>query len=168
MKQEDLDEILMHYTYNPKDGKVRVNKSSRILTVSEDSGSVSIYLPVSKKVKKINLTKLCWCIFHAKTDLPAGTKLLHKNLNTNNNRMLNLALVPAEDFLAIKNAVDNLVSSLKMQQHPYDQYSYVVKYKEAGILKTEVVEDVVSAKKRFAELQLKYAKLAGKYCNLEI
>lgn len=168
MTKEELAEILRTYKYDPKTGKLQVVKSQRIVLQPEDSASVSIYLPKSKKVKKINLSKLCWLIFNNTTEIPKGFKILHKNLNTSDNRALNLVLVPASEYATIRNAVDNLVSSLKMTTHPYDQYSYVLKYKDEGVLRTEVLHDVVPAKKRFAELQLRYAKIAGKYCNLDI
>lgn len=167
MQEHELQEIQRNYTYDIKTGFVQVNRSGRKLQVTEDTSSVSIYLPESKKIKKINLSKLCWCIFHGKTELPEGVKILHKNLNLDDNRINNLVLVKKEDFHTVKNAVENLVSILKLSQHPYDQYSYIIRYRDNGVLKTEVILDVVPAKKRFAELQLKFAKIAGKYCTLD-
>jgi CRISPR/Cas system CMR-associated protein Cmr5 small subunit len=167
MQQDELEEIQRNYTYDLKTGLVHVNRSGRKLVVTEDTSSVSFYLPERKKIKKMNLSKLCWCMFHNKTDLPEGVKILHKNLQTDDNRMQNLVLVKSEDYHIVKEAVENLVSFLKLNQHPYDQYSYVIKYREGSKIKTEVVLDVVSAKKRFAELQLKFAKIAGKYCTVD-
>lgn len=166
MKETELEEILRFYEYDSRTGEVHNKKTGRLLMCIEEEPSVSVYLSDSKKLKKILLPKLCWHMGTAKANFPEKHKILHKNLDFSDNRLSNLVLIPSGAYSEVKAALDNLQIHLKLSQHPYDQYNYVVKWRDAGVLKTETYEDVTAAKNRYSFLQLKFAKIVGKYCNL--
>lgn len=90
--------------------------------------------------------------------------VLHKNLDENDYRYINLKLISKKVYSTIKEAHRNLSGLLKLQPHPKDVFSYVLTWKENSKDKTLVVQDVVIAKRLYTKLQLKYAKILNKYC----
>lgn len=90
--------------------------------------------------------------------------ILHKNLNENDYRYINLKLISKKTYSIIKEAHRNLSGFLKIQPHSKDVFSYVLSWKENSKDKILVVQDIVIAKKLYTKLQLKYAKILNKYC----
>ena len=90
--------------------------------------------------------------------------VLHRNLDENDYRCINLKLINKSTYNSIKEAYRNLSGALKMQPHAKDVFSYVLAWKENSKDKILVVQDIVIAKRLFTKLQLKYAKILNKYC----
>lgn len=90
--------------------------------------------------------------------------VLHKNLNENDYRYMNLRLISKKIYNTIKEAHRNLSGILKLQPHNKDVFSYVLSWKENSKDKILVVQDIVVAKRLYNKLQLKYAKILNKYC----
>jgi hypothetical protein len=90
--------------------------------------------------------------------------ILHKNLNENDYRYINLKLISKKTYNVIKEAHRNLSGALKLQPHTKDVFSYVLTWKENSKDKILVVQDVVIAKRLYSKLQLKYAKVLNRFC----
>lgn len=159
-EQERLQSIVQ---YNPESGKIYNKKSGREYSISEDNGAITIYDPLMKKRIKIRPDKLIWILLYGKPP-DSDKRILHRNLNQNDNRLVNLLLVPRRVYNQISEASRNLSGALKLLPHPEDQYSYVLTYKDSGVEHNEIIEDIVVARKKLLKLQLKYAKLLSKYC----
>jgi hypothetical protein len=102
-----------------------------------------------------------------KTDIPDDKVVLHKNLDKTDFRLINLCLVTHDVFNKISEAHRNITSELKLVPHKTDQFSYVVHWVENNQRKTRLIHDIVPAKKLFLKLQLKFAKILGKYLVLD-
>jgi hypothetical protein len=96
--------------------------------------------------------------------LPEGKVVLHKNLDFMDFRLNNLALVSKQEFLTVKEANRNMCGALKLVPHPTDAFCYTVVWQENGRKMTMFVHDIVTAKREFRKLQLKFAKIMNTYC----
>lgn len=94
-------------------------------------------------------------------------KVLHKNLDTTDNRAINLAVVSRGVFNKINEAVRNLDSGIRLVSHPTDQLSYILLWYEGGVERSRVVQDIVVAKRLKTRLQLRFSKFLTKYCIFE-
>jgi hypothetical protein len=90
--------------------------------------------------------------------------VLHRNLNEDDYRYINLKLLPKNIYNIIKEAHRNLSGALKLQPHSKDMFSYLLIWKENSKDKVRVVQDVVIAKILYSRIQLKYAKILNRYC----
>lgn len=159
MTPERLRQIL---DYCPQSGKITNKKSKRTLQGDHD-GLVIIFDSQSKRSIKMKLDRVAYAL--AFGVFPKEDKrVLHKNLNPEDNRLNNLSLVSRSLFLQIKEAHKNLSSGIKLLQHPADQFAYVVHWYEDGAERTKVLQDVVPAREFHLKLQLKYSKILTKYC----
>ena len=159
LSPERLREIL---DYNQVTGVVSVRKSKRPLFASTD-GSASFTDPQAKKLVKMKLDKIAYVLAYGKYPR-RDQRILHRNLNEDDNSLVNLMLVHRNAFLQIKEAHRNLTSALKMKLSEHDQMSYVVTWTDNGAVMTRVVDDIVPARKLMLKLQLKFSKILGKYC----
>lgn len=150
-------------SYDPATGIVRMKRNNRPV-YADYEGMVSIWISSQKKLLKIRLDKLCYYL--AYTKLPNKfERLLHKNLDENDNSLKNLAVVPRDKFLEIKEAILNLESLLKIIPHKYDQYMYVVQYKQGKKFDKILCNDIIAAQEEERKLRLMFIKLITKYCN---
>lgn len=117
---------------------------------------------VDKKRYKQKANKIAYELGNA-TDIPEGYVVLHKNLDKTDYRLCNLALVTQEVMNKISEAHRNLTSELKLVPHKSDQFVYVVKWIENNQKKQKLVHDIVTAKKLLVRLQLRFAKVLGRY-----
>ena len=90
--------------------------------------------------------------------------VLHKNLDYEDFRLINLQLVSRDVLKQVKEAHRNLSGALQMKPHANNAFCYVLQWKEEGRVKTMLCEDIVVAKREYLKLKLKYAKLLSKYC----
>lgn len=157
---EKLKEILI---YDPVQGQLKFKKNSKVC-VPDMEGFVTIYSsdfkPASKKYK---LDKLIWYFIHG-TQLGKDERILHRNLDKNDNSLTNLALVSRIEYLEITNAYRNLEGGIRFVQHPMDQYCFRVYWYEGSSERSKVVQDVVTAKRLELKLRFKYMKIITKYC----
>jgi len=149
--------------YDPENGYffvVHANGSIRRIFPDEEG-----YVMFHKKSTryKIRASRVAYELGNA-TEVPEGKVVLHRNLDTNDYRLRNLAVVPKEVHKKIKEAHMNLSGFLRIQPHQSDAFCYVVHYREDSRNKFFVLQDIVVAKQTFLRLQLKYAKLLNKYC----
>ena len=158
-----LNELL---TYNPKNGEVRVRKSNKLLQADHD-GLVYVFDSQSQpKSVKYKLDKLAF--YFLTGEFPSeNQKVLHKNLDTTDNRATNLAVVSRGVFNKINEAVRNLDYGIRLVSHPTDQLSYILLWFEGGIERSRVVQDIVVAKRLKTRLQLRFSKFLTKYCIFE-
>lgn len=157
---ERLRELLV---YDPLSGSVSIRRNGRVLLPDHD-GIVTVFDRTAKtKIKKYKLERLAF--FLAFGNFPReDQRVLHKNLDTEDNRITNLSLVSRSVFKQIKEARKNLIGGIKIVPHVTDQFSYVLHWFEDGSEKTKTIQDIVVARKQLLRLQLKYSKILTKYC----
>lgn len=158
---ERLRELLV---YDPLSGSICVRKSNRLL-VSDALGQVVVFDGRARrqKSKKYMLDRLS--AFFAFGKFPtADQKVLHKNLDTADNRLCNIVIVSKGVYRSVKEAWKNLDGGIRLVPHPVDQFSYVLYWFENGKERFKVIYDVVMARRQQIKLQLKYSKILTKYC----
>jgi hypothetical protein len=162
MKPERLKQIL---TYDPLSGSIYTLKNKRKLIADHD-GLVVVFDPVEKKSYKLKLDRIA-CMLAFGVAVSDNKRVLHRDLNVEDNSLKNLMVVSRSVFLAVKEAHRNLTQEIKMLQHPTDQFKYVVHWLEKGQEKQKVVHDITEARKLMLRLQLKYSKVLTKYCMFD-
>lgn len=149
-------------TYDPSSGNITIIKTGRVLTADE-YGSVLVYDPSIRKSHKIKIGKLAYLMGYG--ILPEkDERVLHKNLDETDCSLKNLAIVTAQEYKEIKEAYRNLSSAIRYNQHPKDQYSYILHWYEDGFAKTQVIHDAVNVKRAELALRLRFSKILTKYC----
>lgn len=157
---ERLNELL---DYNPETGKVTIKKSGRTLTADTDGLVVIFDSKSCPKVRKHKLERIAY--FLAFSVAPReDQRVLHKNLDSEDNRMQNLTLVSRSVFRQIKEAHRNLTGGIHLVPHATDQFSYILKWFEDGLEKSKIIQDIVVARRQQLKLQLKYSKILTKFC----
>ncbi len=156
---ERLKEILK---YDPVTGKVCTLKG-RALTADQD-GLVTVFDRDAKKPStKYKLERVAYFLAH--DFFPReDQKVLHKNLDTADNRAKNLLLVSRSVFRQIKEAERNLEGAIKIIAHPVDMFSYILLWFDKGVERSRIFGDIGVARRYQVKLQLKYSKILTKYC----
>ena len=163
VKQETVQRLMQLLQYDPLTGNVLVRKSKRILQ-GDSNGQVSVYDATAKPaLKRYLLDKLAFALAYEQWPRK-DQRILHKNLNPDDNRLCNLALVSRTVFNKIQEAHRNIDYGIKMKAHTTDQYKYIVNWYEDSQVKIKVLNDVVSARHLYMQLKLKYSKILTKYC----
>ena len=163
MNKKSLERLKEILEYNPTTGKVSMKKSGRILQQDQD-GLVIIFdkgsIPHSKKFK---LERIIYYLAFDK--IPRDDqRVLHKNLDDEDNTIQNLALVPKSVLRNIKEAHRNLTGGIHLVPHAKDQFSYILRWYDDGIERSKIIQDIVVARRQQLKLQLKYSKILTKYC----
>lgn len=147
--------------YDKETGKVRTKRRRELLP--DHDGLVVVFDNSSKKSYKLKLDKIAYALGYGV--LPRkDQKILHKNLNSEDNRLRNLCVVSSKTYLQIKEAQKNLSVGIKLDLHPEDQFSYIVSWYEQGVHKQKTLHDIIQARKEQLRLQLKFSKILTKYC----
>lgn len=150
--------------YNPSTGVITTRRK-RVLTADHD-GLVVIFDGSTKRSIKMKLDRIAYALAYG--EHPKDTsRILHKNLDQNDNRLVNLVQVSRELFIKIKEAHRNLTTGIRVVPHSQDQFSYVVYWYEKGAEKSKVIQDIGLARRFQVKLQLKYSKILTKYCLFE-
>lgn len=163
MKPETLQQLL---EYDSASGEVFRRKSHRLLLADED-GLITVYDGASKKSYRLKLDRVAYTLAYgiAPTE---DQRVLHRNMQTEDNRLSNLCLVSSKVFLRVKEAYRNLSGGIKVSPHGTDQFAYIVSWYEGGQKKQRVIADVVPAKQFQLRLQLKYSKILTNYCVFDV
>ena len=149
--------------YDPKNGEVRVRKSNKLLIADHD-GLVYVFDNKSQSnSKKYKLHKLAYFLWTGAFPSEKN-KILHRNLNDNDNRAINLLEINRTTYNKIKEAEKNLDYGIRIGNHPTDQLSHMLYWYENGTERFKVVEDIVVAKRLKTKLLLKSSKFISKYC----
>lgn len=166
MQKQSLDRLKELLEYDPGTGNVLLKKNKRVLA-PDDDGIVTVFDRSAKpKSKKYKLERIAF--FLAYGIFPSDTqKVLHKNLDSKDNRLKNLTLVSRSVFKQIKEADKNISGGIRMVPHSSDQFAYVLSWYEAGAERSKTIQDIVVAKRELLKLQLKYSKILTKYCNFD-
>jgi hypothetical protein len=159
----NYENLSKHYLYDKHEKAIRHKKSKRKL-IPDEFGLINIYFPENKKKTRMKYDKLCWILGNM-SDFPLNCKVLHRNLDDNDFRLTNLEAIDSKVYNMIQEARRNLGGSLALHPHPEDKFSYVISYLENNKNKTETISDLVPARRRFARLQLKYAKILSRWCR---
>ena len=147
--------------YNPSTGVITTRRK-RVLTADHD-GLVVIFDSNTKRSIKMKLDRIAYALAYG--EHPKDTsRILHKNLDQYDNRLVNLVQVSRELFIKIKEAHRNLSTGIKVVAHPTDQFSYNVFWYEQGVEKCKLIQDIGLARRFQVVLQLKYSKILTKYC----
>lgn len=157
-----LREIL---NYDPLTGAITNKKTKRLLQADHD-GLVVVFCANTdgiKKKHKLKLDRIAYALAFGITPRE-DKRILHKNLDTSDNRLNNIDLVTRTVFLLVKEAHRNLTQCIKITNHPNDQFNYVVHWMEKNQEKQKVVHDITAARRIMLSLQLKYSKILTKYC----
>jgi len=158
LKVEKLRELVK---YDSQTGEF-TKKSGKPL-VPDFSNLLHIYDPETRKVTKMKADLVAWVLFY--DELPiAGARILHRNMQESDNRINNLIWISSEEYKQVKEAYLNLTEDIQLLLHPKDKFSYVVQYRENGVLKKKVIKDSEVAKKFVLKLKLKYSKILTRYC----
>ena len=110
------------------------------------------------------MAKLCYSLLF-NVNLEKEHKVIHKNLDETDFSAVNLIMVSQEQFKEIKEAWKNLQGIIRLTVHPKDMYSYKLHWYEGGIERTQVIHDIVVAKKLEKKLLLRFSKTLTKYCT---
>jgi len=161
VKLERIKEFLV---YDPVTGEIK-NLRGRSISPDED-GYVLITDPKDKKKKKFRFAYLCWAMGNGRFP-EASEKIIHRNLNKQDTSLCNLYLVSNEEYKKYKNAHKNLTGGIRLSLHPSDTYCYRVHWFEGTTEKTQVVYDIVVAKRLETKLRLRFSKILTKYCYSE-
>lgn len=159
-----LDRIKEIVSYDPVTGHLK-SRLGRVLS-PDDDGYILINDSKAKKRKKFRYAYLCWAIAHGRF-AEANEKIIYRNLNMEDTSLCNLYLVSNEEYKKFKNAYRNLKGGIRLSVHPSDVYCYKVHWLEGAIEKTQVVYDIVVAKKLESKLRLRFSKILTKYCYSE-
>jgi len=163
MNKQSLERLKELLEYNPETGKVTIKKSNRVLTCDNDGIVVIFDSKAKPKTRKYKLERIAYYL--AFSIIPREEqKVLHKNLDTEDNRIQNLSLVSRAVFRQIKEAHRNLTGGIHIIPHAADQFSYILKYFDGGIEKSKIIQDIVVARRQQLKLQLKYSKILTKFC----
>lgn len=163
MVNKRLNELL---DYNPETGKVVIKKSGRTLSADTDGLVVIFDSKSCPKVRKYKLERVAY--FLAFSVAPSeDQKVLHKNLDTQDNRAKNLLLVSRSVFRQIKEAERNLEGAIKIIAHPVDMFSYILLWFDKGVERSRIFGDIGVARRYQVKLQLKYSKILTKYCMFD-
>ena len=162
MDLKRLNELLV---YSPHTGEIRMKASNTKITPDAD-GFYTIYDVLSKKRTKMKADRLSWSLGNNKR-LQHSNKILHRNLRQLDNRLSNLVLVSPRVYSKINEASKNLGGALRITPHPNDRYDYIVYYFSDKLLKKEIYCDMIAARQRLIELQLKFAKVLTRHCNFD-
>ena len=158
LKVEKLRELVK---YDSQTGEF-TKKSGKPL-VPDFSNLLHIYDPETRKVTKMKADLVAWVLFY--DELPiAGARILHRNMQESDSRINNLILVSSEEYKQVQEAYLNLTEDIQLLLHPKDKFSYVVQYRENGVLKKKVIKDSEVAKKFVLKLKLKYSKILTRCC----
>jgi len=162
MKKPDLSRLKEILDYDPSTGKV-YTKKGRQLTPDQDGLVVVFDSKANTRSVKHKLEKVAYYL--AFGDYPRqDQKVLHRNLDENDNSAKNLSIVSRSVYRQIKEAHKNLTGGIHMIPHGIDQFSYVLKWFDSGVEKSKIIQDIVIARKVQLKLQLKYSKILTKYC----
>lgn len=163
MNKQSLERLKELLEYNPETGKVIIRKSQRVLTPDADGIVVIFDSKAKPKTRKYKLERIAYYL--AFSIVPReDQKVLHKNLDPEDNRIQNLSLVSRSVFRQIKEAHRNLDGGIHLVPHATDQFSYILKWYEGGVEKSKIIQDIVIARRQQLKLQLKYSKILTKFC----
>ena len=163
MNKQSLERLKELLEYNPETGKVTIKKSQRVLTPDADGIVVIFDSKANPKTRKYKLERIAYYL--AFSIVPReDQKVLHKNLDPEDNRIQNLSLVSRSVFRQIKEAHRNLDGGIHLVPHATDQFAYILKWFEGGIEKIKIIQDIIVARRQQLKLQLKYSKILTKYC----
>ena len=112
---------------------------------------------------KYKLDKLAYYLWTG-TFPGENSKILHRNLDEDDNRALNILEISRSTYNKIREAQKNLEYGIRIYNHPTDQLSHILAWYEDGAEKTKVVQDIIVAKRLKTKLLLKYSKFLTKYC----
>lgn len=157
-----LDRVRELLSYEPLSGVVSVKRSNRPL-YADTAGYALVYDKLAKKQYKIKLDKLAFMLAFGKVPRK-DQRILHKNMQEGDNRIVNLGLVSRSLFRQIKEAYRNLTEGIDIAPHEQDQFSFYLYWYEDGKKQRRIVEDIVSVRKLALRLKLRYSKLLSKYC----
>jgi hypothetical protein len=163
MELERLKQLLK---YDPLSGSVYLVKNNRQLLPDQEGGVVIFDKLSDRKINRLKLDRIAYALAFNK--FPSqNQKLIHKNLNPNDNRLCNLTVVSNSVYKQIKEAHRNLTTGIKVVPHPDDQFAYYLIWYCGGYERKKVFYDIGLARKEQLKLQLKYSKVLTKYCVFE-
>ena len=162
MELQRINELL---TYSPQTGEIHSRESNRKITPCPD-GFYTIWDNISRKKTKFKADRLAWTLGNNKK-LRKNQKILHLNLNNEDNRLPNIRVVPSSVYNKVMEASKNLSGGLKITPHLTDKYNFVVSYFRDKVQKKDIVCDIIEARRRLIVLQLQSAKVLTKFCCFE-
>lgn len=162
MQKPSLERLKELLTYDPSKGGVYTRKG-RLLFADSD-GLVTIFDQYAKiKRVKYKLERIAYYLafgVYPRDD----QKVLHKNLDDNDNSIKNISLVSKSVYRQIKEAQKNLEGGIRITPHPDDQFSFILSWFDRGKEVHRVTYDISVCKRLQVKLQLKYSKILTRYC----
>ena len=158
IKTTQIKNLLSYDIFNGSFWISRNNKQKQI-SPKEDG---YLYFFSNGKRHKLKANKLAYELGN-KVEVENGFVVFHKNMDKNDYRLCNLRLLSSSIVNQINEAHRNLCGDLRISPHKQDMFSYVVTWVSSGQTRHKVCHDIVSARQFYLSLQLKFAKLMGKY-----
>ena len=156
-----VNRLLDLLSYDKDSGRVSIKKSDRTL-LADDTGAVTIYDPSVKMKRKVKLDTLAWMLLH-KQELPNSYRILHKNLDLEDNSAKNLLAILRQEYSKVIEAINNLDGYLKVTLHPSDNYKYVMSYRQDGVERKETYDDIDRARQAEQHMKVYFVKLINRY-----
>lgn len=157
-----IDILKEHLEYDPLSTCVKFKTNSKVLN-QDDNGYYRFKIKnKSYTIKAINLVwylnksgfdKNKYCLYFKDTDT--------QNLDINNIQILNI-----QEFKVLKEALQNIQSTLRLHKHKDDMYNYWLYYKQNGVVKKKLYRDFSIAEKNRRKKYLENLKIVFKYCNV--
>lgn len=155
--------LISNIAYDPVTGLLTNKNNFKEIKPDEDG---FVYYVQSKPVKaqiKIKANRLC-CLLGFNKVIEKDQRVLHKNLNEKDLRLVNLKIVSSTTYNKINEARVNIEGRLRLVPHPEDQLSYFLHWRENGSDKRRLILDIVVARRELKKLQLRYSKILSRYC----
>ena len=150
--------------YNPLTGALATKKGRRVF--QDTSGLCTFFDSELSRNVKLKVERICYSMAFGKAPRK-DRKVLHRNMQPEDNRLANLVEVSRLTYLSVKEAYDNLSHGIRIMQHPEDKFCSIVIWSEQGQQKKKLAYDSVVADKIKVKLQLKFSKILTKYCIFE-
>lgn len=154
-------DVLSNVYYEPETGYVYRIKNNRRL-MPDDDNIVVVYISETKYKYKLKLDRLCYFLAHGLYP-DSKKRVLHKNLDTTDNSLRNITVVPSAVYNKIIEAKLNLEHQLKIIPHLVYPLITGVRYKHNNQTKIKWCDDYGVAQLVLKDKQLEYAKFLAKY-----
>lgn len=125
-------------------------------------GLLQYFCAVTKKNKKVRPLKAAYEIFNER-ELLATDYVYPKDLDDNNWKAENIGTIERTMFNRLRDSLYNIRNGVNVSTNPDNPYTYTVKWKENGKIRTKTVHDVTKVYQLKRIIMLRASKIVSKY-----